>query len=73
MDHAEAVRFSINRALTDPESNVTGRAPMIAGVEVVDPVTVDVVLNAPQYIPLLIQLSDRIGMIVSPTAVQAAE
>lgn len=69
---AEAVRFSINRALTDPESNITTRAPMIAGVEVVDAATVDVLLNAPQYIPLLVQLSDRTGMIVSPAAVAAA-
>ena len=45
---------------------------MISGVEVVDPTTVDVLLNAPQYIPALVQLSDRTGMIVSPTAVQAA-
>jgi peptide/nickel transport system substrate-binding protein len=69
---AEAVRFSITRAMTDPESNITGRLPMVTGVEVVDPKTVDVLLNAPQYIPLLVQLSDRPGMIVSPTAVGAA-
>lgn len=69
---AEAVRFSITRAMTDPESNISTRLPMVTGVEVVDPKTVDVVLNAPQYIPLLVQMSDRPGMIVSPTAVQAA-
>lgn len=69
---ADAVKFSIDRAMTDPESNISTRLPMVTGVEVVDPLTVDVVLNAPQYIPLLVQLSDRPGMIVSPTAVQAA-
>ena len=47
------MRFSITRAMTDPESNITTRLPMVTGVEVVDPKTVDVLLNAPQYIPLL--------------------
>ncbi len=69
---ASAVKFSIDRAMSGAESNITTRLPMVASVEVVDEVTVDLVLAEPQPLPLLIQMSDRPGMIVSPTAVQAA-
>jgi len=69
---AEAVKFSVERTLKDPESNIATRAPMLSGVEVVDPTTVDMVMSMPQPIPLLLQLADRTGMIVSPTAVQNA-
>lgn len=69
---AEAVRFSIERGRSDPESTITTRLPMVTGVEVVDASTIDLVINAPQYLPLLLQMADRPGMITSPTAVQAA-
>lgn len=69
---AEAVKFSIDRALTDPESTISARMANISAVEVVDPTTVDIVLKAPQFLPLMILLADRPGMIVSPTAVKAA-
>ena len=69
---ADAVKFSVERTLKDPESNIATRAPMLSGVEVVDPKTVDMVMSMPQPVPLLLQLADRTGMIVSPTAVQNA-
>jgi peptide/nickel transport system substrate-binding protein len=70
--NADAVKFSIERALTDPDSNIKSRLPMVGGVTVVDPQTVDIMLSANAPASLLVQLSDRPGMIVSPTAVQAA-
>ncbi|MCW2799791.1 MAG: transporter substrate-binding protein [Aeromicrobium sp.] len=69
---ADAVKFSIDRTVSDPESNITTRVPMLGSVEVVDPKTVDLILSQPQPVPLMLQLADRTGMIVSPTAVQAA-
>lgn len=69
---ADAVKFSVERTLHDPESNIATRAPMLGSVEVVDPKTVDMVMLMPQPVPLLLQLADRTGMIVSPTAVQNA-
>jgi len=69
---ADAVKFSVERTLKDAESNIATRAPMLSGVEVVDATTVDMVMSMPQPIPLLLQLADRTGMIVSPTAVQNA-
>jgi peptide/nickel transport system substrate-binding protein len=69
---ADAVKFSIERTLKDPESNIATRVPMLSSVEVVDPRTVDLVMSMPEPVPLLLQLADRTGMIVSPTAVKAA-
>ncbi|MCU1394999.1 MAG: putative peptide transporter substrate-binding protein [Ilumatobacteraceae bacterium] len=69
---ATAVKFSIDRTLKDPASNITTRVPMLGSVEVVDAKTVDLVMAMPQPVPLMLQLADRTGMIVSPTAVQAA-
>src|SRR5215813_5279398 len=64
---AEAAKFSIERHLT-----MTGsfRKPEIASVErveVVDPLTIRLVLKEP-YSPLIAQLTDRSGMMVSPKA-----
>ncbi|HKA04428.1 MAG TPA: ABC transporter substrate-binding protein [Acidimicrobiales bacterium] len=70
--NADAVKFSIERALSDPDSNIKTRIPMVSGVTVVDPQTADIMLNANAPASLLVQLSDRPGMMVSPTAVQAA-
>lgn len=69
---AAAVKFSIDRTIKDPESNIATRVPMLGSVEVVDPKTVDLVMAQPEPVPLLLQLADRTGMIVSPTAVKAA-
>jgi len=68
---AEAAKFSIDRHLT-----ITGsfRKPEIAAVdrvEVIDPLTIRLVLKYP-FSPLIAQLTDRAGMMVSPKAATAA-
>src|SRR4051794_8539680 len=68
---AEAVKFSIERHLT---MNGSFRKPELATVEraeAVDPLTVKLVLKVP-FSPLIAQLTDRAGMIVSPKAAKAA-
>jgi peptide/nickel transport system substrate-binding protein len=69
--NAEAAKYSLERHL-----NMKGsfRKPEIASVdkvEVVDPSTIKLVLKAP-FSPLLAQLTDRAGMMVSPKAAEAA-
>src|SRR5579872_7383610 len=64
---AEAAQFSLDRHLNLP---VSFRKPELAAldhVEVVDPLTIKLVLKAP-YSPLIAQLTDRAGMMVSPKA-----
>ena len=68
---AEAVRFSLQRAATLPASRRRSEIAEIAGIEVTDARTVTLRLSAPSA-PLLAQLADRAGMVMSPTAVQAA-
>ena len=70
--NAEAVKFSMERVINDPASNTKARLANVAAIEVVDPSTVDIVMKTAAPGPLLIQLADRPGMIVSPTAVRAA-
>jgi ABC-type transport system substrate-binding protein len=69
---ADAVKFSVDRALTDPASNIKTQIYMLDKTEVVDKMTVDMVLKAPAPNPLLMQMTTRPGMIVSPTAMKAA-
>ncbi|HLJ00491.1 MAG TPA: ABC transporter substrate-binding protein, partial [Bradyrhizobium sp.] len=69
--NAEAAKFSLDRHLT-----MTGsfRKPELAAldhVDVVDPLTVKLVLKTP-YSPLIAQLTDRSGMMVSPKAAKEA-
>ena len=69
--NAEAAKYSLERHLTMQGSF---RKPEIAAldhVEVTDPLTVRLVLKAP-YSPLIAQLTDRSGMMVSPKAAKAA-
>ncbi len=68
---AAAVKYSIERHKTMPGSNRRGELAPVATVDVVDPLTVRLNLSAP-FSPLLAQLADRAGMIVSPKAAQAA-
>ena len=65
--NAEAVKFNLERALTIQESARKGDIRAIDKVEVVDPLTAKLVLKEP-FAPLLSQLSDRAGMMISPTA-----
>jgi peptide/nickel transport system substrate-binding protein len=68
---AAAVKYSLERHKTMPGSNRRGELAPVASVDVVDPLTVRLNLSAP-FSPLLAQLADRAGMIVSPKAAQAA-
>ena len=68
---AAAVKFSIERHLTMPGSNRKSEISAITAVEIIDDHTVKLVLSAP-YAPLLAQLTDRAGMVVSPKAATAA-
>ena len=68
---ADAVKFNIERHLTMSGSNRKGEISAVTGAEIVDDHTVKLVLSAP-YAPLLAQLTDRAGMMVSPKAARAA-
>ena len=68
---AAAVKFNIERHKTMPGSNRRGELAPVASVDVIDPSTVRLNLSAP-FSPLLAQLADRAGMMVSPKAAQAA-
>ncbi|MCD6079750.1 MAG: transporter substrate-binding protein, partial [Ramlibacter sp.] len=68
---AAAVKFNIERHKTMAGSNRRGELAPVTSVDVVDPSTVRLNLAAP-FSPLLAQLTDRAGMMVSPKAAQAA-
>src|SRR6478672_8782041 len=67
---AEAAKFSIERHLTFPGSFRKPELAALDHVDVVDPLTVKLVLKSP-FSPLIAQLTDRAGMIVSPKAAKA--
>jgi peptide/nickel transport system substrate-binding protein len=67
---AAAVKYSLERHKTMAGSNRRGELAPVASVDVVDPLTVRLNLSAP-FAPLLAQLADRAGMIVSPKAAAA--
>ena len=67
---AEAVKYSLMRHLTMQGSFRRSEINAMDHVEVVDPLTVKIVLKEPSS-PFLAQLTDRSGMIVSPTAAEA--
>ena len=67
---AAAVKFNIERHKTMPGSNRRGELAPVTSVDVIDPGTVRLNLSAP-FSPLLAQLADRAGMMVSPKAAQA--
>ena len=69
---AEAVQYSLNRVLNDPDSAIKSEVPMLASVAVVDSGTVDLMLSSQAPLALLFQLANQAGMIVSPTAVEKA-
>ncbi|MGH7005474.1 MAG: ABC transporter substrate-binding protein, partial [Alphaproteobacteria bacterium] len=64
---AEAAKFSIERHLTMQGSFRRSEIAPIDKVEVVDPLTIKLVLKAP-FAPLIAALTDRSGMMVSPKA-----
>jgi len=67
---AAAVKYTMERYLSFPGSYRRGEIGMIDRVEVVDPLTVRLVLKSPSS-PLLALLTDRAGMIIAPKAAQA--
>jgi len=68
---AAAVKYSLDRHLTFPGSFRRAELAAADHIEVVDPLTVRVVLKQPSA-PWLAQLTDRSGMMVSPKAAEAA-
>ena len=67
---AESVKWNIERYISTAGSARTGELAPVAGVDVVDSSTARFNLKTP-FAPLLSQLVDRAGMMVSRTAVQA--
>jgi len=64
---ADAVRFNIERYKTAPYSRRKTELEPVRAVTVVDNLTVRLDLSEP-FVPLLAQLADRSGMMVSPKA-----
>jgi peptide/nickel transport system substrate-binding protein len=64
---AEAVRFNIERNKTAPYSRRQSELKPVKQLTVLDPMTVRFELSEP-YAPLMAQLADRAGMLVSPKA-----
>jgi peptide/nickel transport system substrate-binding protein len=68
---AEAAKYSLDRHLTMTGSFRKSEISAIDHVEVVDPLTIRLVLKTP-FSPLIAQLTDRAGMMVAPKAAQEA-
>ena len=65
--NAEAAKFSLDRHLTMQGSFRKPELAALDHVDVVDPLTIKLVLKTP-FSPLIAQLTDRAGMMVSPKA-----
>jgi peptide/nickel transport system substrate-binding protein len=68
---AEAAKYSLDRHLTMKGSYRKPEIGIIDSVDIVDPLTIRLNLKTP-FSPLLAQLTDRAGMMVSPKAAEAA-
>ena len=68
--NAAAVKYSLERHLGFPGSTRKSEISAIQGIDVVDDHTVRLNLATP-FAPLVAQLTDRAGMIVSPKAAEA--
>jgi len=68
---AEAAKFSLDRHVTLPTSFRKPELAALDHVDVVDPLTIKLVLKTP-FSPLIAQLTDRAGMMVSPKAAKEA-
>jgi peptide/nickel transport system substrate-binding protein len=64
---AEAAKFSLDRHLTMPSSFRKPELAAVDHVDIVGPLTIKIVLKTP-YSPLIAQLTDRAGMMISPKA-----
>src|SRR3954452_19190408 len=67
---AEAAKFSLDRHVNMPTSFRKPELAQLDHVDVVDPLTIKLVLKTP-FSPLIAQLTDRAGMMVSPKAAKA--
>ncbi|HEX5508735.1 MAG TPA: ABC transporter substrate-binding protein [Pseudolabrys sp.] len=67
---AAAAKFSLERHMTMTGSFRKPELAAVDHVDVVDPLTIKIVLKHP-YAPLIAQLTDRSGMMVSPKAAKA--
>ncbi len=68
---AEAAKFSLDRHRTMQGSFRRPELAQVESVDVVDPLTIKLGLKAP-FSPLIAQLTDRAGMMVSPKAAKEA-
>jgi peptide/nickel transport system substrate-binding protein len=68
---AEAAKFSLERHINFPGSFRKPELATVDHVDVVDPLTIKLVLKQP-FSPLVAQLTDRAGMMVSPKAAKEA-
>src|SRR4051794_39498838 len=68
---AEAAKFSLDRHLSFPTSFRKPELATLDHVDVVDPLTIKLVLKTP-FSPLIAQLTDRAGMMISPKAAKEA-
>ena len=68
---AKAAKYSLDRHLTMKGSFRKAEIGSVDSVDVVDPLTIKLNLKQP-FSPLLAQLTDRAGMMVSPKAAEAA-
>ena len=67
---ADAAKYSLERHLNFPTSFRKPELAALDHVDVVDSLTIKLILKAP-YSPLIAQLTDRAGMMVSPKAAKA--
>jgi peptide/nickel transport system substrate-binding protein len=65
--NADAVRLNFERMANDPKSVRKGEVANIGSTEVIDPLTIKLNLKQPDS-SLLATLTDRAGMMISPTA-----
>jgi peptide/nickel transport system substrate-binding protein len=68
---AEAAKFSLERHMTMQGSFRKPELAAVDHIDVVDPLTIKLVLKSP-FSPLIAQLTDRAGMMVSPKAAKEA-
>ena len=69
--NAEAAKYSLERHMNMKGSFRKPELAAVDNVEIVDPLTIKLNLKQP-FSPLLAQLTDRAGMMVSPKAAEAA-
>jgi peptide/nickel transport system substrate-binding protein len=68
---ADAAKYSLDRHMTMTGSFRKPELAAVDHVEVFDPLTIKIILKAP-FAPLIAQITDRAGMMVSPKAAREA-